>query len=63
MHPYEASDTPTMFSDIFDLGVNDAYDPRGSRYAKSIAFRSAEIVYEEQLFTHMTVDGVDHSVA
>lgn len=59
MHPYEAGDSPQMFSDIFDLGVNDAYDPRGSRHAKSIAFRSAEIVYQERLFTQVTVNGVD----
>lgn len=59
MHPYEAGDTPQMFSDIFDLGVNDAYDPRGSRYVKSIAFRSAAIVYEEQLFSEVLVSGVD----
>lgn len=59
MHPYEADQTPEMFSDIFDLGVNDAYDPRGSRHAKSIAFRSAEIVYKENLFTQVTVSGVD----
>lgn len=59
MHPYEASDTPQMFNDIFDLGVNDAYDPRGSRHAKSIAFRSAEIVYQERLFTQVTVNGAD----
>lgn len=59
MHPYEAGHTPEMFSDIFDLGVDDAYDPRGSRHAKSIAFRSAEIVYKEDLFTHVPVEGID----
>lgn len=59
MHPYEASDTPVMFNDIFDLGVNDAYDSRGSRYAKSIAFRSAEIVYQENLFDVLSIEGVD----
>ena len=59
MHPYEAGDTPEMFSDIFDLGVDDAYDLSGSRHAKSIAFRSAEIVYEESLFMHVPVSGVD----
>jgi hypothetical protein len=59
MHPYEADATPQMFSDIFDLGVDDAYDPRGTRFAKSIAFRSAEIVYEEDLFSTVTVEGVD----
>lgn len=59
MHPYEAGDTPQMFSDIFDLGVGDAYDPTGSRHAKSIAFRSAAIVYEERLFSHVDISGVD----
>jgi hypothetical protein len=59
MHPYEANHTPEMFSDIFDLGVDDAYDPRGSRFAKSIAFRSAAIVYEQNLFTRVAVRGVD----
>ncbi len=59
MHPAEARQTPQMFSDIFDLGVNDAYDPRGSRFAKSIAFRSAAIVYEQNLFTRVAVSGVD----
>lgn len=46
MHPYEARSTPETYSDIFDLGVNDDYDPSGSRHMKSIAFRSALIVYE-----------------
>jgi hypothetical protein len=59
MHPYEAGQTPEMFSDIFDLGVDDAYDPTGSRHAKSIAFRSAEIVYKEHLFTLVSVAGTD----
>lgn len=59
MHPYEASDTPEMFSDIFDLGVNDAYDPSGSRHAKSIAFRSASIVYDENLFSRVVTSGDD----
>ena len=59
MHPYEAGETPEMYRDIFDLGVNDAYDPRGSRFAKSIAFRSAEIVYEQKLFVRVPVSGVD----
>lgn len=59
MHPYEAGDTPQMFNDIFDLGVDDAYDHRGSRFAKSIGFRSAAIVYEENLFSTVSVTGVD----
>lgn len=59
MHPSEAARTPEMFSDIFDLGVSDDYDPRGSRYAKSIAFRSAAIVYEQNLFTRVSVAGTD----
>ncbi len=59
MHPYEAGSTPEMFSDIFDLGVNDAYDPRGSRHAKSIAFRSAAIIYEQNLFSQIEVSGPD----
>lgn len=48
-----------MFSDIFDLGVNDAYDPRGSRHAKSIAFRAAAIIYEQNLFSQIEVSGPD----
>lgn len=59
MHPFEAADTPVMFNDIFDLGVDDEYDPRGSRFAKSIGFRSAAIVYEENLFSTVSVEGVD----
>jgi hypothetical protein len=59
MHPYEAHDTPDMYNDIFDLGVNDAYDPHGSRHLKSIAFRSAEIVYEQNLFSRVQVTAVD----
>ena len=56
MHPYEAISKPEMFSDIFDLGVDDAYDPKGSRFMKSIAFKSAEIVYEQNLFSYVDVD-------
>ena len=68
MHPYEARSTPEMFSDIFDLGVNDDYDPRGSRHFKSIAFRSAAIVYEQNLFRTVDLsapdlDGVDRKVS
>lgn len=68
MHPYEAERTPDTYSDIFDMGVNDAYDPRGSRFAKSIAFRSAAIVYEQKLFSSVKVsalslDGVYSQVA
>ena len=59
MHPYEADGTPEMFSDIFDLGVNDAYDPKGSRFMKSIAFKSAAIVYEEGLFSNVSVEDYD----
>ena len=59
MHPYEARSTPEMYSDIFDLGVDDAYDPRGSRHAKSIAFRSAAIVYEQNLFSEIAVSAPD----
>lgn len=57
MHPSEASRRPEIFSDIFDLGVNDAYDPRGSRFMKSIAFKSAAIVYEQRLFSTASVSG------
>ena len=59
MHPHEAADTPQMYNDIFDMGVGDAYDPSGSRHAKSIAFRSAAIVYEEQLFSNVLVSGIN----
>lgn len=59
MHPYEASKTPETFSDIFDLGVNDAYDPKGSRFMKSIAFKSAEIVYEQNLFVTVSIEDHD----
>jgi hypothetical protein len=59
MHPYEGDSTPATYNDIFDLGVNDAYDPRGSRHAKSIAFRSAAIVYEQNLFTAVEVTAPD----
>lgn len=67
MHPYEARSTPETYSDIFDLGVNDDYDPSGSRHMKSIAFRSALIVYEQKLFTGVPVtapnlDGVERTV-
>jgi len=31
MHPSEQQQAPGMFADIFDLGVNDAYDPTGKR--------------------------------
>jgi hypothetical protein len=59
MHPNEADRRPEMFNDIFDLGVNDAYDPRGSRFLKSIAFKSAAIVYEQRLFSTAVVNGHD----
>ena len=64
MHPSEVDSTPQMFHDIFDLGVNDAYDPRGSRFAKSIAFRSVSIVYEQNLFLYESVSGLnlDHQM-
>lgn len=55
MHPHEAGTGPETFSDIFDLGVSDDYDPSGSRHMKSIAFRSAAIVYEQGLFTNVSV--------
>ncbi len=58
MHPNEAG-TPEMFSDIFDLGVDDAYDPKQSRFIKSIAFKSAAIVYEQNLFSTASVSGFD----
>ncbi len=50
MHPHESSMRPNMFADILDFGVKDNYDPRGSRYLKSIAFASAAIVVEQKLF-------------
>ncbi len=59
MHPVENSEPEQMFNDIFDLGVRDDYDPRGSRFAKSIAFRSAKIVYEKNLFTNIPLLGID----
>ncbi|MDZ4374372.1 MAG: hypothetical protein U1C74_23520 [Phenylobacterium sp.] len=59
MHPNEAGSTPDTYNDIFDMGVNDAYDPRGSRFAKSIAFSSAAIVYEQNLFRTVEVSALD----
>lgn len=41
-----------LYNDIFDLGVRDDYDPRGSRFMKSIAFKSAEIVTEISFIHH-----------
>lgn len=59
MHPHEGDRKPEMYNDIFDLGVNDAYDPRGSRHMKSIAFKSAAIVYEQNLFGRIPVEGTN----
>ncbi len=57
MFPKESQKHPEMFSDIFDLGVTDSYDPRGTRFMKSIAFKSAAIVYEQELFSVVSVHG------
>lgn len=59
MHPQEEAKTPDTYNDIFDMGVGDAYDPRGSRFAKSIAFRSAAMVYEQNLFTSLQIKALD----
>ncbi len=48
-----------MYNDIFDLGINDAYDARGTRHMKSIAFKSAAIVYEQNLFRSTSVEGLN----
>lgn len=59
MHPKESALRSDMFADILDLGVRDDYDPRGSRYVKSIAFASAAIVSEQRLFERFPVNGTD----
>ena len=59
MHPKESTLSPGSFEDIFDLGISDAYDPRGSRFLKSIAFKSAAIVTEQKLFEVVAVSGTD----
>lgn len=57
MHPAEAERHPELYSDIIDLGVNDAYDPTGKRWVKSIAFKSAAIVFEQKMWWSAEVSG------
>jgi hypothetical protein len=59
MHPIESQLNPSMYADIFDLGVADAYDVTGKRWIKSIAFRSSALVFQRNLIIYKTVDGVD----
>ena len=59
MHPSEQRMDPSLFEDIFDLGISDAYDPTGKRHLKSIAFPSAAIVFEQKLWSSITISGRD----
>ena len=59
MHPSEQQHAPGMFADIFDLGVNDAYDPTGKRWIKSIIFPSSRIVFNEHLWSALAETGID----
>lgn len=59
MHPLEQQRKPGLFADIFELGVDDAYDPTGRRWAKSIVFTGAEVVFNERLWSEVDVTGAD----
>jgi hypothetical protein len=59
MHSDEQHKQPQMFADIFELGVEDAYDPTGKRWIRSIRFLGAEVVFEEALWSNLAVTGMD----
>jgi hypothetical protein len=59
MHPREQQENPGMFADIFELGVDDAYDPTGRRWMKSIIFSGAAIVFNKALWPHVNTKGTD----
>jgi hypothetical protein len=59
MHSAEQHKQPQMFADIFELGVEDAYDPTGKRWVRSIRFLGAEVVFEEALWSNLAVTGTD----
>jgi hypothetical protein len=59
MHQGEVRQPTDMFSDMFDLGIPDSYDPTGKRWVKSIAFGSSAIIFEQDLWSKVRVEGLD----
>jgi hypothetical protein len=59
MHPREQQTSPGLFADIFELGVDDAYDPTGKRWMKSIVFSGAAVVFNKGLWSNVNVRGTD----
>jgi hypothetical protein len=59
MHPREQQEKPGMFADIFELGVDDAYDPTGKRWLKSIIFSGAAVVFNKVLWSNVSIQGTD----
>ena len=59
MHQGEFRGPDDLFSDIFDLGIPDAYDPTGKRWLKSVIFASSAIIFEERLWSPFELGGRD----
>jgi hypothetical protein len=59
MHSDVQQRKPELFEDIFELGVDDAYDPTGKRWLKSIIFSGAAVVFDKSLWSVVTIEGVD----
>lgn len=57
MHPIEGGAEPDMFQDIIDLGIRADYDSLETHVVKSICFPSSRIVFDEKLWSLVTVSG------
>lgn len=59
MHPFEECKGEDMYSDIFDLNIEEIFDTGRLRYVKSIAFPVANVVHERQLYSNVRVESLD----
>jgi hypothetical protein len=58
MHPAEQIEKPESYDDLFDLGLPDLNDPTGKRWLKSIVFESANIVFDQKLWSNISIVGI-----
>lgn len=58
MHPAEKQVSRGLLTEVFDLGVDDEFDPSGKRWVRSIVFRSAPLVFEEHMWRPRSVSGI-----
>lgn len=61
LHPEESRANPEMFVDIVDLGVVDELDPTGKRFAKSIIFPSARLIFNNNFWSQFEVPSRGHA--